>query len=84
MIATDVPGIAVNFGKPNQKFLKYLSISDAEAYLMGGEFPPGSMKPKVKAAIQFLRSGGHRAVIGSIEEIEKAIAGKAGTEITKH
>ena len=81
MIATDEKAIAVNYGKPNQKFLKSLTISEAEIYLGEGQFPPGSMGPKVRAAIQFIKYGGNRSVIGSIEEIEKAIAGKAGTEI---
>ena len=81
MIATDEKAIAVNYGKPNQKFLKCLTISEAETYLKEGQFPPGSMEPKVQAAIQFIKYGGNRAVIGSIEEIKKAIAGEAGTEI---
>jgi carbamate kinase len=84
MIATDEKAVALNYGKKNQKFLKSLTISEAETYLEEGQFPPGSMGPKVQAAIQFIKYGGNRAVIGSIEEIEKAIAGKAGTEITNH
>jgi len=81
MIATDEKAIAVNYGKKNQKFLKSLTISEAEAYLEEGQFPPGSMGPKVRAAIQFIKFGGSRAVVCSIEEVEKAIAGQAGTEI---
>ena len=84
MIATDEKAIAVNYDTPNQKFLKSLTISEAETYLEEGQFPPGSMGPKVRAAVQFIKNGGNRAVIGSIEEIEKAIAGEAGTEITDH
>ena len=84
MIATDEKAIAVNYGTPKQEFLKSLTISEAEACFEEGQFPPGSMGPKVQAAIQFIKNGGNRAVIGSIEEIAKAIAGKAGTEITSH
>jgi carbamate kinase len=84
LIATDVEGVAVSFGRPEQKFLRTLSTSEAARYLEEGEFPPGSIGPKVEAAVQFLESGGKRAIISSIEDIEKAIAGDAGTEILKH
>ena len=81
MIATDEQAIAIDYGTPNQEFLKSLTISEVETYLKEGQFPPGSMGPKVQAAVQFIKTGGNRAVIGSIEEIERAIAGDAGTEI---
>jgi carbamate kinase len=83
LIATDVEGVAVSFGRPEQKFLRTLSTSEVARYLEEGEFPPGSMGPKVEAAVQFLESGGKRAIIASIEHIEKAVAGDAGTEILK-
>ena len=81
LIATDVAGVALRYGRSDQEFLRALTVNDAERYLEQGEFPPGSMGPKVEACIQFLRSGGKRAVIASIEEIERAVAGKSGTEI---
>ncbi len=83
LIATDVEGVAVSFGRPEQKFLRTLSTSKAARYLEDGEFPPGSMGPKVEAAVQFLQRGGKRAIISSIEDIEKAVAGRVGTEIVK-
>jgi len=61
--------------------LRTLTVAEAERFLREGEFPPGSMGPKVEAAVQFLQSGGKRAVIASIEEIEKAVSGQAGTEV---
>jgi carbamate kinase len=83
LIATDVEGVALSFGKPEQKFLRTLTLAQAAQYLGEGEFPPGSMCPKVEAAAQFLQGGGKRAIIASVENIEKAVAGKAGTEIVK-
>ena len=83
LIATDVDGVALEFNKPGQRFLKSLTVSDAEKHLAEGQFPPGSMGPKIEAAMQFLEAGGRRAVICSIEAIEEAVAGKAGTEILK-
>jgi len=83
LIATDVAGVALHYGKPNQKFLATMSIEEAIKYSREGQFPPGSMQPKIEAGISFLRNGGNRAVIGSIEAIEQAVEGKAGTEIIK-
>jgi carbamate kinase len=81
VIATEAEGVALHFGKPGEKFLRTLTIHQAEQYLKQGHFPPGSMGPKVEAAVQFTRKRGKRAVITSIEKIEAAVRGKAGTEI---
>ncbi len=83
LIATDVEGVAISFGRPEQKFLRTLNVSEAARYLEDGAFPPGSMGPKVEAAVQFLQRGGKRAIIASIENIEEAVAGKVGTEIVR-
>lgn len=81
LIATDVAGVALNFGMPAEKFLRKINIKAAERYITEGHFPAGSMAPKVEAAIQFIRNNGKRAVITSIEEIVSAVKGEAGTEI---
>ncbi|MGA7146020.1 MAG: carbamate kinase [Desulfobacterales bacterium] len=81
LIATDVQGTALNYGKRNQKFLKSITTRQAEQFLAKGQFPPGSMGPKIEAAVQFVRKTGKRAVIASIENIESAVQGKSGTEI---
>ena len=83
LIATDVPGAALNYGTPDQKFLRKIDIKTAEKYIAKGHFPAGSMAPKIKAAIEFMRGGGERAVISSIDEIVSAVEGEAGTEITE-
>ena len=83
LIATDVEKVSLNYGGPNQKDLDKLSISEAKKYLEEGQFPAGSMGPKIQAVINFLESGGERAIITSIDKIIEALEGKAGTEIYK-
>jgi carbamate kinase len=83
LMATDVPGVALSFAKPDERFLRSLHLQDARRYLEQGEFPEGSMGPKVEAAIQFLENGGKRAVIASIEEVLRAVEGDAGTEFKR-
>lgn len=82
VIATDVAGAFLHYGEPEEKFLAAMTVEEACRYLNEGHFPSGSMGPKVEAAVQFVNNGGRRAVIASIEEIEQAVAGKAGTEVT--
>jgi carbamate kinase len=82
VIATDVEGVAVSYGRPDQQFLKKLTVAQARHCMVEGHFSEGSMLPKIQAAISFLESGGKRAVITSIETIEDAVSGRAGTEIT--
>jgi carbamate kinase len=81
IIATEVEGVALHYGKPEEKLLRTLTCSEASLYLEEGHFPVGSMGPKVEAAVQFVRQRGGRAVITSIEKIEEAVQGNAGTEI---
>lgn len=83
LIATDVEGAAIFYGTARQEFLRRVGMGEAERYLLEGEFAQGSMGPKVEAALQFLKSGGSRAVICSVDSIEKAVAGEAGTEIER-
>ena len=82
-IATDVDQVCLHYGEPHQKALGSLTVSEAERYLREGHFPAGSMGPKVEAAVQYVKNGGKRAVITSIEEIEEVLAGRAGTEVTR-
>jgi carbamate kinase len=82
IILTSIEKVAVNFGKPNQKLIDEMTASEAEEYLRQGHFPPGSMGPKIEAAIDFLRNGGTKVVISSIEKAAEAVFGNAGTVIT--
>jgi carbamate kinase len=81
LIATDVEGVALNYGGPDQRFLGKMTLAEAAQYKKEGHFPPGSMGPKIEAAVQFIKNRGNRTVIASIEAIESAVAGTAGTEI---
>jgi carbamate kinase len=83
LIATDVEGAALHYRQPGQKYLRTITVEEATRYLEEGHFAPGSMQPKIEAAIGFVRSGGKRAVIASLEAIEEAIAGRAGTELVR-
>ncbi|MFW9824767.1 MAG: carbamate kinase, partial [Candidatus Thorarchaeota archaeon] len=81
LIATDVEKVALNYGSSDQKNLDTLSIAKAKEYLAEGQFPPGSMGPKIQAIVNFLESGGDKAIITSIDKIIEALEGKAGTQI---
>ena len=81
IIATDVPGAALDYGTRKEQFLRRMTVAEAQRYAEQGHFPAGSMRPKIEAACQFISAGGKRAVITSISDIEAAVAGDAGTEI---
>jgi carbamate kinase len=83
VIASDVKGAGIHWGKPQQKILRKVPLSEMEDYVRQGQFPAGSMGPKVEAIMQFFKATGKRGVICDLEEIEKAIEGKSGTEITQ-
>lgn len=78
-IITDVPKVYINYKKPNQMALDRITVSEAKKYFEMGEFPAGSMGPKILAAIEFLEGGGKEAIITNEEEIEKE---NCGTRIT--
>jgi carbamate kinase len=83
VIASDIKGAGIDWGKPNQKILRKVPLAEMEDYVRQGQFPAGSMGPKVEAIMQFFKATGRRGVICDLQEIEEAIEGKAGTEITK-
>ncbi len=74
-IITDVPKVYINYKKTNQKELDTITVSEAKKYYDMGEFPPGSMGPKILAAIEFIEGGGKEAIITNEEEIEKENCG---------
>jgi carbamate kinase len=79
VLSTGVEQVAVHFRKPDQRFLDRLTVSDARRYLAEGEFPRGSMGPKIEAAIAFLEHGGKEVLITTPEALERAISGATGT-----
>jgi carbamate kinase len=82
LISTAVEKVAINFGKPNQKWLDRMTLAEAKKYLAEGtHFAKGSMAPKIQAVIWFLENGGKQALITNPENIGRAIKGETGTLI---
>lgn len=82
-ILTAVDRVAINFGKPNQKELKEITVDEARKYAGQGHFAPGSMLPKVEAGIRYVTSKpGRKAIICSLEKAHLAMSGASGTAIT--
>jgi carbamate kinase len=82
LIATAVEKVAINFGKPDQKWLDKMTLAEAKSYLEAGKhFAKGSMAPKIQAAIWYLENGGRQALITNPENIGRALKGETGTWI---
>jgi len=79
VILTDVDGAYINYGKPDQKKLDVVTVSELEKYYKEGHFKPGSMGPKVLAAIRFIKHGGKKAMIGHLQKGYEVIKGESGT-----
>ncbi|MFQ5951360.1 MAG: carbamate kinase [Candidatus Geothermarchaeales archaeon] len=82
LILTDIDSVKLDFGKATEREVRRMTVEEAERYLNEGHFLEGSMKPKVLACIRFLKSGGRRAVIGSLDRGLEALRGEVGTLIT--
>lgn len=82
VILTAVDRVAINWGKPNQESLERMTCAEAEQYCKEGHFAPGSMLPKVQAAMSFARTGGE-AIIASLENAAAALRGESGTKVVK-
>ncbi|MCP2520271.1 carbamate kinase [Candidatus Aminicenantes bacterium AC-335-K20] len=81
IILTAIDRVYLNFGKPNQKEIKVMTVAQAKKYLKEGQFPPGSMGPKIKAAIEFIEGGGKEVLITSANKLKAALIKRAGTRI---
>jgi carbamate kinase len=81
IILTSVPEVYVSFGTPAQRPLRRVKLGELRRHRDAGEFPPGSMGPKIEAAIEFIESGGKRVIISDATMLLDACAGKAGTHI---
>lgn len=82
LILTDVERVSLNYGKDNQIDLDEMTVREAQRYIKEGHFGKGSMEPKVLAALRFIKKGGKKAVITSLDMALPALDGKAGTRIT--
>ena len=81
VLSTGVERVAVHFRQPDERWVDRMAVQEARTYLEAGEFPKGSMGPKVEAAIQFLERGGTEVLITTPAALERAIAGETGTRI---
>ncbi len=81
LLLTGVERVALDWGTPRERLLDEMTIDEARAHLADGQFPAGSMGPKVEAAIRFVEGGGGRAIITSLERAADGLAGRAGTRI---
>jgi len=82
LISTGVAQVALNYGTPDQRQIECLSAIQARRYLREGQFPAGSMGPKIEAALAYLERGGKLVIITSPENLSEALHGMAGTRIT--
>ncbi|RKX70086.1 carbamate kinase [candidate division WOR-3 bacterium] len=83
IILTNVEHVMLNYGKPDARILTEITVQEAQDYLEDGHFPPGSMGPKIEAAIEFIKGGGRMVVITSIDKGSEALKGKTGTRIIR-
>lgn len=81
IVLTGVPQVAINFGRPNMQLLEKVTVSEVEKYRAEGHFPPGSMGPKIAAALDFIAKSGKEVLITSAEKLEAALQGQSGTYI---
>lgn len=81
IISTGVEKVAINYNKPDQRDLDQMTLADAREYMQQGHFAPGSMLPKVEAAMEFVRMGGPQAIITDPPNLARALRGEAGTRI---
>ena len=83
VISTAVEKVCLNYGTPNQQELNSVTLDEIKKYMEEGHFKPGSMLPKIKAAISFLENGGEQVIITNPPNIKAAVDGKTGTRISK-
>jgi carbamate kinase len=81
MISTAVDKVAIQFGQPDQQDIDQMTVAQAKTHLAEGQFPPGSMGPKIEAAVDFLENGGQQVIITRPHLLEAALNGDTGTHI---
>jgi carbamate kinase len=81
IVLTGVAKVALDWDKPTQRFVDRMTVDEAETHLADGQFPPGSMGPKIEAAVQFVRRSGKQVLITDVEHLREALEGQDGTVI---
>jgi carbamate kinase len=83
LVLTDVEHVYLNYNKPNQESINNITVRETEKHLKDGQFSAGSMAPKIEACIRFIKAGGEKAIITSLDHAIDALRGKTGTVITQ-
>ena len=81
VLLTEAPAVAVEFGRPGERWLDTVRAAELRRLQAEGHFPPGSMGPKVEAALRFVEGGGKRAIIGQLFQVMDVLEGNAGTHV---
>jgi carbamate kinase len=81
IILTAIERVYINFGKPDQTEVPVLTVDEARRHLANGQFPPGSMGPKIRAAVEYIEAGGHEVLITKDSHLKAALIGRSGTRI---
>ena len=81
IILTSVAKVAIDFGKPSQQTVDRLTVAEAQKHLASGQFPAGSMGPKIEASIQFVHTTGKQVIITDVDHLRDALEGREGTVI---
>jgi len=83
IVLTGVEKVSIDFGKPSQRDLDFMGITQAQKWLQEGQFPPGSMGPKIEAAIQYVQNGGQEVLITTADAILRNPLDKVGTRVVR-
>jgi carbamate kinase len=83
LISTGVDKVALDFGKPTQRDLDRITLAELKRHIKAGQFAPGSMRPKMEAAVYFLQHGGRRVIVTQPHLMERALDGRTGTHILR-
>lgn len=81
IVLTGVDRVAIDFGKPDQKAIDRMTVAEARQHLADGQFPPGSMGPKIEASIEFVERSGREVLITDVDHLREALEGNAGTRL---
>jgi carbamate kinase len=81
VILTNVPRVSLNYGQPDETPLSVMSVDEAQKYLAQEHFPPGSMGPKIEAAVEYVQSGGNEVLITSANHLKASLINRSGTKI---
>lgn len=81
IVLTGVARVAIDYGKPTQRDLERITVDEAQAYFDEGQFPAGSMGPKIQASIEFVRQSGREVLITDVDHLREGLEGKAGTRL---